>query len=181
MYKQIIKTSLDFIAAIVVLFALVWLFPIIAIGLILFSPIGFNKIIFKQLRVGKNDQLFEIYKFRTLSLNEEEFGFGQFLRKSGLDELPQLFNILQGEMSFVGPRPLLPEYLSKYTDEQRKRHLVKPGVTGLVQVKGGKEITWEKRLIIDVEYTNNQSFYLDTKILFFPSIFTFLVPVPIAS
>jgi len=133
-------------------------------------------IFFKQIRPGKNEKLFTIYKFRTMTNEKDKNGnllpdkdrlkgVGKFIRSTSLDELPQLFNVLKGEMSFVGPRPLLVEYLELYNDEQRKRHKVKPGITGWAQVNGRNAISWEDKFKYDVWYVENQSFLLDVKIL----------------
>ena len=133
-------------------------------------------IIFKHVRPGYKEVLFSMYKFRTMS-NEKDLNglylsdekrlsvFGTFLRRWSLDELPQLFNILKGEMSFVGPRPLLVEYLKLYNDIQRKRHDVLPGITGWAQVNGRNAISWEEKFAYDVWYVEHYSFWLDVKIL----------------
>ena len=131
--------------------------------------------IFSQKRPGLNDKIFTIYKFKTLydvskSISEKkrQSKFGNFLRKTGLDELPQLFNILNNKMSFVGPRPLLVEYLKKYSGNEKKRHQVKPGITGLAQINpepSGKK-SWKKSIKFDIFYATNISFFLDMKILF---------------
>ena len=133
-------------------------------------------IIFKHVRPGYKEVLFSVYKFRTMS-NEKDLNglylsdekrlsvFGAFLRRWSLDELPQLFNILKGEMSFVGPRPLLVEYLKLYNDTQRKRHDVLPGITGWAQVNGRNAISWEEKFAYDVWYVEHYSFWLDVKIL----------------
>tara|TARA_X000000950_G_scaffold285675_1_gene392236 strand:- start:2483 stop:2983 length:501 start_codon:yes stop_codon:yes gene_type:complete len=144
----------------VIIFFLVWF------------KIGFP--IFFQSRPGLKNKKFTIYKFKTLydptdfiSENKRQNTFGNFLRKTGLDELPQLFNILKNEMSFVGPRPLLLEYLSKYSAYEKKRHLVKPGITGLAQVypEKSKKKVWKKSIKLDIFYVTNVSFLLDLKIL----------------
>jgi len=133
-------------------------------------------ILFRQVRPGLNEKLFTIYKFRTMSNKRDERGellpdkdrlegFGKFIRATSLDELPQLFNVLKGDMSFVGPRPLLVEYLTLYNKEQRRRHSVKPGITGLAQINGRNAISWEDKFKYDIEYVDNQSFLLDLKIL----------------
>jgi len=132
--------------------------------------------VFVQSRVGKDDRLFSFYKFRTMTnardaagklLPDEErlTALGRFLRATSLDELPQLWNVLKGDMSLVGPRPLLPEYLPRYTAFQRRRHEVKPGITGWVQVNGRNSLTWEQKFELDVWYVDHQSFWLDVKIL----------------
>jgi sugar transferase EpsL len=155
--------------------------------LVLFTPIIFiigflvklklgSPIIFKQQRPGLNGRPFYLYKFRSMTEWKDSNGnllpdfqrltsFGSFLRKYSLDELPQLFNVLKGELSLVGPRPLLMEYLPLYSEEQAKRHLVKPGITGWAQVNGRNAITWEEKFELDVWYVNNQSILLDIKIL----------------
>lgn len=133
-------------------------------------------IFFRQKRPGYKEKIFSIYKFRTMTnekdnhgnlLSDEQrlCGIGKFIRSTSLDELPQLFNVLKGEMSFVGPRPLLIEYLELYNDEQKGRHDVKPGITGWAQVNGRNTISWEQKFEYDVWYVDNQSFWLDMKIL----------------
>jgi undecaprenyl phosphate N,N'-diacetylbacillosamine 1-phosphate transferase len=131
---------------------------------------------FRQKRPGFKEKIFSIYKFRTMTNEVDENGnllsdekrlkgFGKFVRSTSLDELPQLFNVLLGDMSFVGPRPLLVEYLDLYTIKQKKRHNVKPGITGWAQVNGRNAISWEEKFELDVWYVENQSFWLDMKIL----------------
>ena len=135
-----------------------------------------KQVFFKQQRPGKNAQTFTIYKFRTMTDASDKRGnllpdakrltrFGMFLRKASLDELPQLWNVLKGDMSLVGPRALLIEYLPLYNAEQKQRHLVKPGITGWAQVNGRNAISWEKKFEFDVWYVEHQSFWLDIKIL----------------
>lgn len=155
--------------------------------LILFSPIILlvvffirkklgSPILFSQDRPGLNENIFKIYKFRTMSDEKDENGkllsdelrlkgIGKIIRSTSLDELPQLFNVLKGEMSFVGPRPLLIEYLPLYNEEQKRRHNVVPGITGWAQVNGRNAISWEKKFEYDVWYVDNQSFLLDIKIM----------------
>jgi len=139
------------------------------------SAIG-RPIIFKQARPGLDSEVFYIKKFRTMTNETDEYGnllpneqritkAGKIIRKLSLDELPQLFNVLKGEMSFVGPRPLLVEYLPLYNKEQARRHEVRPGITGWAQVNGRNNISWEKRFELDVWYVNNQSLWLDLKII----------------
>ena len=174
MYKNLIKPILDFILAflLIVIFSPIILIVALLIKLKLGSPI-----LFTQERPGLNGKIFRIYKFRTMSderdskgdLLSDELrlkGFGKFIRKSSLDELPQLFNVLKGEMSFVGPRPLLVEYLKLYNQEQAKRHNVKPGITGWAQVNGRNAISWEEKFKLDVYYVEHISFMLDCKILY---------------
>ena len=172
LYQSIIKRSVDFLAAL--------------IGCVLLSPVFFAVYIlllfkhqgspfFVQVRPGKNEQLFKILKFKTMNDTRDRSGAlladkerlttaGKFLRKTSLDEIPQLLNVLKGDMSLIGPRPLLPEYLQLYTKEQKKRHAVKPGITGWAQINGRTSISWEKKLAYDVWYVNNISLALDVKI-----------------
>lgn len=174
MYKNLIKPILDFILAflLIIIFSPIILIVALLIKLKLGSPI-----LFTQERPGLNGKIFRIYKFRTMSderdskgnLLSDELrlkGFGKLIRKSSLDELPQLFNVLKGEMSFVGPRPLLVEYLELYNQEQAKRHNVKPGITGWAQVNGRNAISWEEKFKLDVYYVEHISFMLDCKILY---------------
>ena len=133
-------------------------------------------VLFKQLRPGKNEEIFTIYKFRTMTDQKNSDGqllpdkqrltrFGKFLRSTSLDELPQLFNILKGDMSFVGPRALLIEYLPLYSEKQKRRHAVKPGITGWAQINGRNAIEWNQKFELDLWYIKHQSFWLDIKIL----------------
>ncbi len=160
---------------------------IAAIALLVFSPVLIftgiaiyfrmgHPIVFTQARPGKNSEIFKFYKFRTMTDERDSSGnslpdekrltaFGQFLRKTSLDELPQLWNVLKGDMSFVGPRPLIVKYLDRYTPEQARRHDVLPGITGLAQVKGRNAISWEDKFKLDVWYVDNWSVWLDLKIL----------------
>jgi undecaprenyl phosphate N,N'-diacetylbacillosamine 1-phosphate transferase len=148
---------------------------ILLTALSVYFKIG-TPILFKQVRPGLNGKLFTIYKFRTMTNERDKNGellpdaerlkgIGAGIRKASLDELPQLFNVLKGEMSFVGPRPLLVEYLELYSSEQKRRHLVLPGITGWAQVNGRNAISWEQKFKYDVWYVDNQSFWLDIKIL----------------
>ena len=133
---------------------------------------GYYSFIYTSRRIGRNGIPFTLYKFKTLSdetyksLQERQFRYGRFLRNTSLDELPQLWNILIGNMSFVGPRPLPVEYLPYFTKEQQKRFEVNPGLTGWAQVNGRTTIDWDKKLSYDLEYVERQSFFFDTKILF---------------
>lgn len=151
-------------------------FFIVIIAILVRINLG-SPIIFKQIRPGKHGKPFSLYKFRTMTDERDENGFllpdelrltsfGKFLRKYSLDEFPQLLNVLKGDISLVGPRPLLMDYLPLYTEEQAKRHLVKPGITGWAQVNGRNSISWEEKFKLDVWYVENQSFLLDIKILF---------------
>lgn len=158
------------------LFLIILFLPIyIIVSLLILWKMG-RPILFRQKRPGYKEKLFTIYKFRTMTndkdingelLPDEQrlVGVGKFIRSVSLDELPQLFNVLKGEMSFVGPRPLLIEYLSLYNDEQKRRHDVKPGITGWAQVNGRNAISWEQKFELDAWYVDNQSFWLDIKIL----------------
>ncbi|MEX0995990.1 MAG: sugar transferase [Flavobacteriaceae bacterium] len=174
MYKTVFKRVLDFILALIGLLVLSPVFLIVSIAL-LFANNG--KPFFIQTRPGKHGRLFNIIKFKTMTDEKDAEGrllpdserltaVGKFVRKTSLDELPQLINVLKGDMSFVGPRPLLPEYLPLYNKEQKKRHDVKPGITGWAQVNGRNAISWEQKFVLDVWYVQNQSFVLDLKILF---------------
>jgi sugar transferase EpsL len=155
-----------------------------AAGLVLLSPVmaavaaavllsAGRPVIFRQLRPGRGGRPFEMYKFRTMrnaageELRDEEriTRVGRWLRSTSLDELPELVNVLRGEMSLVGPRPLLMEYLGLYTPEQARRHEVKPGITGWAQVQGRNRITWDRRFELDLWYVENRSFWLDLKVL----------------
>lgn len=159
------------------LLALILLSPVvILIAFLVKFKLG-APIIFAQKRPGLNCQIFKIYKFRTMADIYDSDGhilpdnlrmtkFGRILRTTSLDELPGLWNVLNGEMSLVGPRPLLPEYIPYYTDNEMKRHSVKPGITGLAQVSGRNAITWEQKFALDLKYVDNISFLLDLKILF---------------
>ncbi|WP_263833683.1 sugar transferase [Sulfurospirillum oryzae] len=169
MLKRIFDVLLAFIL-------ILFLCPIyILVSLLIFMAIG-RPIIFRQLRPGYKGKIFCIYKFCTMTNeknNDGELlpdekrlkGIGKLIRSTSLDELPQLFNVLKGDMSFVGPRPLLVEYLPFYNDEQKRRHDVMPGITGWAQVNGRNAISWEEKFNYDVWYVDNQSFLLDMKIL----------------
>ena len=134
-----------------------------------------SPVLFKQERPGKDEKIFTLYKFRSMRDVDPEKGlvtdadrltkFGKLLRSSSLDELPSLWNVLKGDMSLVGPRPLLVEYLALYTDEQRRRHLVRPGITGLAQASGRNGLEWEETFALDVEYVDNRSLGADARIL----------------
>ena len=152
------------------------IFPILsAIAAITYYRMGLP-IIFSQIRAGLRGAPFNMYKFRTMTNEQNTEGellpdelrltrFGRFLRSTSLDELPELFNVLKGDMSLVGPRPLLTQYLDRYTPEQARRHEVKPGITGWAQVNGRNAITWEEKFRLDVWYVDHQSLWLDLKIL----------------
>lgn len=173
MYKKYIKRILDFILALILLSFFSPLILIIAILL----KITQKSVIFTQIRPGLNEKEFKIYKFKTMSDEKDEQGnllpdemrlksLGKIIRSLSLDELLQLFNVLKGDMSFVGPRPLLPEYLKLYDSRQKMRHNVKPGITGWAQVNGRNNISWKQKFELDVYYVEHISFALDLKILF---------------
>ena len=174
MYAKYINRILDLILS---LMALIVLMPLmIIIGILVRINLG-SPIIFKQKRPGKNEKIFTLYKFRTMTDKRDIDGnllpdeyrltkFGKFLRSTSLDELPELINIIKGDMAIVGPRPLLVEYLPYYTEEEKHRHDVRPGLTGLAQVNGRNEISWEEKLKYDTEYIKEISFYSDLKIIF---------------
>lgn len=163
------------------LFLLICFFPLILIVSIAVRKNLGSPILFKQQRPGLHERPFFIYKFRTMTDQRDKNGvllsdeirlttFGKFLRKFSLDEMPQLLNVIKGELSIVGPRPLLMKYLPLYTEEQQKRHEVKPGITGWAQVNGRNAITWEEKFKLDVWYVENQNFWLDMKILYLTAI-----------
>ena len=154
---------------------LVFLPVIILLALLIYLTIG-HPVFFKQQRPGLKEKPFYIYKFRSMSIKKNSLGelssdadrltnFGRWIRSTSLDELPGLWNVLKGEMSLVGPRPLLMEYLPLYNSEQTRRNEVKPGITGWAQVNGRNAISWEEKFILDVWYVDNQSFWLDVKII----------------
>lgn len=172
MYRAI-KHFLDYLFAITLL---IGLSPLLAIITLLLWIQNSGSPFFKQVRPGKNAKLFTIFKFKTMRDTRDANGkllpdferitpLGKTIRKLSLDELPQLWNVVLGEMSFVGPRPLLPEYLSLYSVEQNKRHLVKPGITGWAQINGRNSLSWKEKFALDCYYVENQGFLLDLKIL----------------
>jgi len=173
MYKKYFKRLFDIVFSLIAIIILMPVYLIISI-LVLIS-LG-RPILFKQPRPGKNEKIFNIYKFRTMSNEKDENGnllpdtqritkIGYFLRKSSLDELPEMFCILSGKMSFVGPRPLIVKYLPYYTEEEHHRHDIRPGLTGWAQINGRNNINWDDRLALDLEYVNNMSLLFDIKIL----------------
>ena len=167
------KRTFEFLLSLIVI---VFLLPLY---MIIFLFVLFNygpPVLFKQTRPGLNGNLFTLYKFRTMTLKKDANGkllsdaerltsFGRFLRSTSLDELPELWNVLNGDMSLVGPRPLLTEYLPLYSEDQMRRHEVRPGITGWTQVNGRNALTWEEKFKRDVWYVDHQSFWLDMKIL----------------
>ena len=173
MYSDFVKLGMDRLLAFVGFILVSPLFIIVTFFLLLANK---GKAFFLQKRPGKNEQIFTIVKFKTMNDRKDISGnllpdekrltrLGKFLRVTSLDEIPQLLNVIKGDMSFVGPRPLLPEYLPLYNDFQRKRHSVKPGITGWAQVNGRNSVSWNHKFELDVWYTQNQSFALDFKIL----------------
>ena len=165
---------MDFVLSLI---AVIVLSPIIlSVAVLVRMKLG-SPILFRQRRPGKDEKIFEMYKFRTMTDERDEHGellpdekrltkFGKFLRSTSLDELPELFNILKGDMSIIGPRPLLVEYLDLYNEEQRHRHDVRPGLSGLAQANGRNAISWEEKFKYDVEYVNHVTFLGDWKIIF---------------
>ena len=173
LYNKYIKRILDILISLtfIVLFSWLYLILVILVRIKLGSPV-----LFCQERPGYNEKIFTLYKFRTMTDKRDEKGnllpdserltkFGSMLRSTSLDELPEMFNILKGDMSLIGPRPLLVEYLPYYTEEERLRHSVRPGLTGLAQVSGRNYLAWDKRLAKDVEYVNHISFIMDLRII----------------
>lgn len=173
-YATVIKPVIDRLVAFI---ALLIAFPFILVVVLLLLIFNRGNVWFLQPRPGKNERIFKVIKFKTMTDERDKSGhllsdekrltrLGKFIRKTSLDELPQLLNVLKGEMSFVGPRPLLVDYLKLYNEEQRKRHWVKPGITGWAQVNGRNAISWQEKFRYDVWYVENISFSLDIKILF---------------
>lgn len=173
MYKHFFKRLLDFILSLI---AVIILSPVLAIVAILVRKKLGAPIIFTQERVGKNEKIFKMYKFRSMTDEKDAQGnllpdsirltdFGKKLRSTSLDELPELFNIIRGDMSIIGPRPLLVRYLPYYTDIERHRHDVRPGLTGLAQINGRNFISWEETFAYDVNYVKNINLILDIKII----------------
>ena len=173
-YEKHLKRPVDFCCALI---ACIVLLPVMLILAILVKVKLGSPVIFKQERPGLHEKIFTLYKFRTMTDEKDEYGnllpdnvrltkFGTVLRKTSLDELPELFNILKGELAFCGPRPLLVAYLELYNEHQRHRHDVRPGLTGYAQVHGRNAVSWEEKFDMDVEYVNNITFYGDAKIIF---------------
>ncbi|GGA65112.1 UDP-galactose phosphate transferase [Ornithinibacillus halotolerans] len=172
-YRSTFKRPMDFILS---LLAIIILSPmLITVSLLVRVKLG-SPILFKQERPGLNEKIFTMYKFRTMTDERDSNGellpdevrltrFGKFLRSTSLDELPELFNILKGDMSIIGPRPLLVQYLPLYNDYQKRRHEVRPGLSGLAQVSGRNAISWEEKFSLDVAYVDNVGFFEDFKII----------------
>lgn len=172
-YEKCIKRIIDIFCSLIVLLLFWWIYIIVA--LLVRAKLG-SPILFKQPRPGKNEKIFDMYKFRTMTDEKNKNGellsderrlteFGKTLRATSLDELPEIFNILKGDMSLIGPRPLLVKYLPRYNEEQRHRHDVKPGLTGYAQVHGRNSVSWEEKFKMDVWYVNHISLGTDIKII----------------
>ncbi len=174
MYKHFLKRYFDFVIALIGLIALSPIFILVTIGLYFANQ---GKPFFFQKRPGKNERIFSIIKFKTMNDKKDVQGnlladedrltkIGTFVRKTSLDEIPQLINVLKGDMSLIGPRPLLRQYLPLYNSHQKRRHEVRPGITGWAQVNGRNAITWKRKFELDVEYVDNLSFMMDVKVFF---------------
>lgn len=173
MYRKFFKRFLDIIISLIFILCFWWLYIVIAI--LVRMKLG-SPVLFKQDRPGLNEKIFKMYKFRTMTDEKDKDGnllpdaerltkFGKFLRSTSLDEIPELWNVLKGEMSLVGPRPLLVSYLTKYNEYEKRRHEVRPGITGWAQINGRNNTTWEERFKNDIYYVENISFELDLKII----------------
>ena len=172
--QLMLKRLIDILGSLI---GIIVLSPVyVIVGILVYLKLG-SPILFSQMRPGKDEKIFKMYKFRSMLDSTNHLGevlpdeerltpFGAKLRSTSLDELPELFNVLKGEMSLVGPRPLLVEYLDLYSDEQKKRHKMRPGITGWAQVNGRNSISWSDKLSLDVEYVENFNLLLDMKILF---------------
>ena len=174
MYRKFLKRFLDIIISLIFILCFWWLYVVIAI--LVRIKLG-GPILFKQDRPGLNEKIFKMYKFRTMTDEKDKEGnllpdverltkFGKFLRSNSLDEIPEFFNILKGNMSLIGPRPLLVKYLDYYTIEEKKRHSVRPGVSGWAQVNGRNSLSWEEKFKFDIEYVEKMNFLFDLKIVF---------------
>ena len=173
MYHLFFKRLIDFVASLTVLLVL---FPVLVLAALLLAIVNKGTPFFIQARPGKNEKIFKIIKFKTMTNQTDSNGnlladdkrltkIGAFIRKTSLDELPQLLNVVKGEMSLIGPRPLLPEYLALYNTAQKKRHQVKPGITGWAQVNGRNALSWDEKFKHDIWYIEHLSFWLDVKIV----------------
>lgn len=174
MIYKYIKRILDIISS---LLAIIILSPLLAVTAVLVKTKLGSPVLFKQERPGKDEKIFTLMKFRTMTDERDENGellpdevrltkFGKFLRSTSIDELPELFNILKGDLSVIGPRPLLVEYIPRYNEHQHRRHEVRPGLSGWAQVNGRNTVSWEDKFDMDVHYVDNYSFAMDVKILF---------------
>ncbi|MBS9775997.1 MAG: sugar transferase [Fusobacterium sp.] len=174
MYRKFFKRPFDILCALIFILCFWWLYIIVAI--LVKKKLG-SPVIFKQKRPGLNGEIFTMYKFRSMTDAKDKNGnllsdeerlprFGKLLRATSLDEIPEFLNVLKGDMSLIGPRPLLVEYLERYNDEQKKRHYVRPGISGWAQVNGRNAISWEEKFNYDIDYVNKVSFILDMKIIF---------------
>lgn len=172
-YRRYIKRLLDILCALAAMLVFCWLYAIVAI--LVRVKLG-SPVLFKQVRPGKDEKLFTLCKFRTMTDARDENGdllpddvrltkFGRFLRSTSLDELPEAWNILKGDMSVIGPRPLLVRYLDRYDEHQHHRHDVQPGLSGYAQVHGRNTVTWEEKFALDVWYADHVSFALDVKLV----------------
>lgn len=188
-YERFIKRLLDIICALLALIVFCWLYALI--GIMVRFKLG-SPVIFKQERPGKDEKIFTLYKFRTMTDKRDENGvllpdevrltsFGKMLRKLSLDELPEALNILKGDMSVVGPRPLLVEYLPRYNEHQKRRHEVRPGLSGYAQVNGRNAISWEEKFDLDVKYVDKITFVGDAKIVFQTVVKSFFMREGISS
>ena len=174
MYRKFGKRLLDIICSLLALLVFSWLYLIVALLVAIFLG---RPVFFTQERPGKNEKIFKLYKFRTMADKRDAEGnllpdevrltkFGKFLRATSLDELPEAINILKGDMSIIGPRPLLVQYLPLYNETQRRRHEVRPGLSGLAQVNGRNALSWEEKFELDVKYVDDITFFGDVKIIF---------------
>lgn len=181
-YEKFIKRPLDIVCALAAILVFWWLYVIVAI--LVRIKLG-SPVLFRQKRPGKDEKIFELYKFRTMADERDENGellpdeirltrFGKFLRSTSLDELPEAFNILKGDMSVVGPRPLLVKYLPRYNEKQHRRHEVRPGLSGYAQIHGRNAVSWNEKFDMDVNYVDNITFLGDLKIIINSVLVAFL-------